>query len=180
MEQGFTLIELLITILVMTIGISGAFLAIQQGIIAIDYSNNRFIAAFLAQEGVEIIKNIRDSNLLEYYYVSDLTAWNKGLITGVGVADFELQYTDAQSLDPALTEPSCSPSCDFDDLRFLRKSENGFYNYNNLEQATRFKRKVNIEEIGTYLLEIEVTVYWRRRGGEIQEIVVSQELYDWW
>ena len=176
MEQGFTLIELLITTLVMTIGISGAFMAIQQGIIAVDYSNSRFTAAFLAQEGIEIIKNIRDTNVLEYYYVSESVPWKEGLRAG----DFEAEYADAQSLNPILTEPICSPFCDFNDLRFLTKSEDGFYNYNPLEKATKFKRKVSIEEAELYLLKIEVTVYWKGRGRNIQEITVCQELYDWW
>jgi prepilin-type N-terminal cleavage/methylation domain-containing protein len=180
MEQGFTLIELLITTLVMTIGISGAFLAIQQGIIAVDYSNSRFTAAFLAQEGIEIVKNIRDTNLLEYYYISESIPWNEGLTTGAAVADFEVEYTDPQSLDPVLTEPICSPFCGFDDLRFLTKSKDGFYNYNGLEKVTKFKRKVRIEEAELYLLKIEVTVYWKGRGGNVQEIIVCQELYDWW
>jgi len=160
----------------MTIGISGAFLAIQQGILAVDYSNSRFTAAFLAQEGVEIVKNIRDTNLLEYYYISELISWKEGLRAG----DFEVQHTDTQSLDPILTEPICSPFCGFDDLRFLAKSEDGFYNYNSLEKVTKFKRKARIEEAEAYLLKIEVTVYWMGRGGNIQELIVCQELYDWW
>lgn len=180
MNSGFTLIELLITITVMTIGITGAFVAIQQGIFLVDYSNSRFTAALLAQEGVEIIKSIRDTNLLEYNYISTTTPWNEGLTpVPADSVEFEVQYTDPQSFDPVLTKPACSPFCDFNGLRFLTRGEDGFYNYDDLEEETKFKRKIRIDQVGDSLLKIEVTVYWRGRGGRMQELIVSQEIYDW-
>lgn len=171
MKQGFTLIELLITILVITVGIAGAFIAIQQGISAIDYSSSRFTAALLAQEGVEIIKNIRDTNLLQN------TAWNDGFsIDG----DYEVQYSDPHSLDPSLAKPACSPNCDFVDasLRFLKKTDNGFYNYTSPNE-TKFKRRINITTVSPDKLELEITVYWRKRGGGHYELILRQHIYNW-
>ena len=180
-HRGFTLIELLITITVVTIGITGAFIAIQQGISAIGYANSRFVAAFLAQEGVEIIKSIRDTNLLEYNYISTSTPWNEGLSPSPSpAADFEIEYVNPHSLDPILTEPGCSPVCDFDGLRFLKKTKHGFYNYSSLGEDTQFKRRIHIEEVAVDHLKVDITVYWKKRGGGNHELTLRQHLYDWW
>jgi len=177
LNRGFTLIELLVTISVVSVGIVGALIAIQQGIVAIDYAKNRLTAALLAQEGVEILKNIRDTNLLEYSYVSASTPWNEGLSVG----EYEAEYSDVMGPDPNLVQPSCSPSCGFDDsqLRFLKFSEIQGYNYS-IGEDTGFKRKINITQVGSDQYDVDVVVYWRKRGGGNYEIVLKQYLYEWW
>ncbi len=168
-NKGFTLVELLIAISVISVGIAGAFIATQQSISVIDYANSRFTAAFLAQEAVEIIKNIRDTNILQ-----STGAWNKGFsVTG----DYEVEYDDPQLLDPFLNMPACSP-CGFDDLNFLRKTDDGFYNYTS-GVDTKFKRKINIITIAPDKLELEITVYWRKRGGGYHELILKQYIYNW-
>ncbi len=182
-HNGFTLIELLITITVVNVGIAGALIAIQQGIGAIDYSNSRFTAALLAQEGVEIVKNIRDTNLLEYNYVSETISWSNNFDPGgVGMErDYEVQYTDVGSTDPSLSVPTCSPSCDFYSLSFLKKTADGFYNYDSGD-ATKFKRRIHIQKAieSADRIKIEVIVYWRKRGGGVSALQLSQEIYNWW
>ncbi|MCX6738200.1 MAG: prepilin-type N-terminal cleavage/methylation domain-containing protein [Candidatus Parcubacteria bacterium] len=174
-QKGFTLIEMIITIGVVSVGIVGAFIAVQQGIIAVDYANSRFTAALLAQEGVEIIKNIRDTNLLEYNYISTSIAWNEDLRTG----DFEVQYTDPRLINPILTQPACSPSCSPDGLRLLKKSTTAFYNYNTGDDS-RFKRVVHIESPNNDQMDATITVYWQKRGGGYYSISLLQHLYNWW
>ncbi len=174
-DNGFTLIEMLITITVVSVGIMGVFIAVQQGIIAVDYSSSRFTAALLAQEGVEIIKNIRDTNLLEYNYVSASTIWSEGL----GAGDFEVQYTDPTTANPVLGQPICSPSCGPDGLRLLKRSISGFYNYDSGED-TRFKRLIHIESPNADQLDATITVYWKKRGGGYYSISLLQHLYNWW
>jgi len=169
-SKGFTLIEFLVTISVVSIGIIGAFVAIQQGIIAIDYAKNRLTAAMLAQEGVEILKSIRDTNLLEYSYVSNSTPWNEGLSIG----DYEVDYMDAHGPDPVLRD--CT-GCDYDALSFLRLSDK--YNYTSGED-TGFKRKISITQIGIDQYDVDVVVYWKKRGGGYYEIALKQYLYEWW
>ena len=174
-QKGFTLIEMVITISVVSVGIIGAFIAVQQGIVAVDYANSRFTAALLAQEGVEIIKNIRDTNLLEYNYISSGTPWNEGIVVG----DFEVQYTDPQLIDPVLTSLICSPNCSADNLRFLKKSVSGFYNYSTGDD-TRFKRIIHIESPNADQMDATIIVYRKKRGGGYYNISLLQHLYNWW
>jgi len=171
--QGFTLIELLITITVITVGILGVFVAIQQGISTVDYSRSRLTSAFLSQEGVEIIKNIRDTNLLERS-----VDWDDGIDPGAAVEEYEVVYDDVNNAGVNLNAAACSPNCNFSNLRFLKKIDDGFYNYT-LGDDTRYKRKVRIERMSNEHLRLTIVVYWRTKKG-YEEFKVMQEMYKWW
>ena len=60
--RGFTIIEVLATFGILVIGIVAAQIALTQGITAATRNVNEFIAAHLAEEGLELVRNIRDNN----------------------------------------------------------------------------------------------------------------------
>lgn len=62
--EGFTLVETLVAIAVLVLGILGAFTAAQSGISSAILSKDQVIAFYLAAEGIEQIRNIRDENAL--------------------------------------------------------------------------------------------------------------------
>ncbi len=62
---GFTILEVLFTILVISIGALTAFVVVQQIISQTFSSSYRLTAAYLAKEGIEIVRNTRDTNWLE-------------------------------------------------------------------------------------------------------------------
>ena len=62
--RGFTIIEVIMAIFVLVVGVVGIY-SIAPRIVSITSINNRkFIASQLAREGIEIVRNIRDSNWL--------------------------------------------------------------------------------------------------------------------
>ena len=61
---GFTIIELVISIFILSIGIIGIFGAFSVVTILTSDSADRLTATYLAQEGMEIVRNIRDTNWL--------------------------------------------------------------------------------------------------------------------
>jgi len=175
-QHGFTLIELLITISVITVGIIGTFTAVQQGVSVVDYSRSRLTAAFLAQEGVEIIKNIRDTNLLEGRLGT--VVWNEGIDPGDSPEEYEVVYSDVDTAGVNLGSSACSPNCDFSNLRFLKKTDNVLYNYITGDD-TRYKRKIRIEKISDEHLRLTIVVYWTTKKGN-DEFQLIQEMYKWW
>jgi len=180
MNKGFTLVELLITITVILVGLVGTFTAVQQGITTIDYARSRLTASLLAQEGVEIVKNIRDTNLLEGRSVS--IDWHEGLdpedyTPGATSKVYEVEYEDIEDLASSFTTLGCDP-CIFDDLRFLTQDNNGFYGYSGAT-VTRYKRMVRMEKIAENHLRLTITVYWRTRNGN-RDFVLIQEMFAWW
>jgi len=64
-DAGFTILEVVVAISLITVGITAIFTLYQQTISITRVSSQRLIAAYLAQEGIEIVRNIRDTNWIE-------------------------------------------------------------------------------------------------------------------
>jgi hypothetical protein len=60
--NGFTLVEALVAISILMIAVTGPMVVAQKGLISAISSKDQMIAAFLAQDAIEYIKNVRDSN----------------------------------------------------------------------------------------------------------------------
>ena len=61
-KKAFTLIEVLIAILIFALGLTSIFMLINSSIKANSFNKNQIIAANLAREEIELLRNIRDSN----------------------------------------------------------------------------------------------------------------------
>ncbi|MFH1292253.1 MAG: prepilin-type N-terminal cleavage/methylation domain-containing protein, partial [bacterium] len=93
MTKGFTLIETIIAISLLTTGVVGSFALMQRVTSFTSISSSQFIASYLAQEGIEIIRNIRDTNYLE------LQDWDGGIDNANTGADFRLDYSSEEFPD---------------------------------------------------------------------------------
>lgn len=62
-KAGFTLIEALVAITILLVGVIGPLGLAAQGIADGLFAKNQIVANYLAQEGVELIINRRDSNV---------------------------------------------------------------------------------------------------------------------
>lgn len=63
-RRGFTLLEVLIAITVLSFAITATFTAAQSGLSTAIESKNQVVSFYLAQEAVEFIRNLRDTNAL--------------------------------------------------------------------------------------------------------------------
>jgi len=72
-KKGFTVLEVLIAVLVLTIGGLAAYSVVQQIVFKTFSANYRLSAAYLAKEGIEIVRNTRDTNWIE------AENWDNGL-----------------------------------------------------------------------------------------------------
>ena len=63
-KKSFTLIEVIVAIFLITVGAGGAFILIQRTIAFTDIISSQLTATYLAQEGIEMVRNARDSNWL--------------------------------------------------------------------------------------------------------------------
>lgn len=152
-NKSFTLIEVIIAIFILTVGTVGAFSLIQRTIALTSISSSRLTAAYLAQGGMEIVRNIRDSN-----YLQELS-WDTGL-TGCS-SGCEADYNDS-----ALSA----------DLGRFLKIDGGFYNYD-IGTDTIFKRKITLIP-GVDILEVSTEVSWQERGRSHQ-VTAQTKLYNW-
>jgi len=132
-QEGFTLVELMIVVLIVSIGMAGAMDLFFRIFIFSRLISEKLTAAYLAQEGIEITRNIRDVNWLQ----------NNDWDFGIGGARRQADYND-ESL--AIYQDT------------YLKIDNGFYNHDSGENS-KFKREINIEKQEDEIL-IVVTVRW--------------------
>lgn len=63
-NKGFTLVETLVAIAIFATSVTGLISITARGINDNVYVKNKLIASYLSQEGVELVRNIRDNSLL--------------------------------------------------------------------------------------------------------------------
>lgn len=78
-KNGFSLIEVLVTLMILSVGITAISALMAGNIRASVNAKNQIIASGLAQEGVELVKNlkdVRDNNGISPTFLSDIPDGN--------------------------------------------------------------------------------------------------------
>ena len=85
--KGFTLVETMVAITILTLAVSGAFMAASSAINAANIASDQLTASYLAQEGIEYVRVMRDNTYLTAYHAAgadiSATAWSS-FISSVG------------------------------------------------------------------------------------------------
>ena len=63
---GFTLVETFVAISIFTVSLLGIISVLASNIANISYAKQKMTATYLAQEGIEYVRNIRDTDALTY------------------------------------------------------------------------------------------------------------------
>lgn len=144
---GFTMVELIVTIAILSFGILGVYGAFSP-LIAQNYTTaSQFKAIYLAQEGFEIIKNMRDNNIIKN------RDWNFGLQDCGGGC--QADYKTATMAETSFNELKA-----YDENNFLKINADGFYGYD-AGTNTIFKRRITIIQLeNPDILRIEVKIFW--------------------
>ena len=73
--SGFTLIELIVGMTIFSIGLAGIYALLQTTMSTVRYSQDEIIVSGLLREQIDLVNNIRDTNLRNYI------SWDSLLIT---------------------------------------------------------------------------------------------------
>ena len=167
MTKGFTLIEVLAAMFIMLIGVLGVFSLISRTVTFNSSVNSQLVASYLAQEGLELVRNIRDTNFLKIH---------KG--AGGNWTD------DIIACDPPY-DPPCVVDREADYIetalgvsqgRFLKIS-GGLYSYT-AGDDTIFKRNISIVQSSADALSVSVDVSWLDKENT-RTVRGATELYNW-
>lgn len=139
-KRGFTLVEAMVAISILSLAITGPMLIAQKGIGSAIYARDQITAFYLAQEAVEYIRNVRDTNRIAG------SSWLNGLTACVDTGSAETCTVDARKTD--FTSPGAIGSCpggvcpkiSFDPVTNL-------YGYG-IGSPTQFTRTVSIDTRG--------------------------------
>lgn len=161
-QQGFTLVETLVAIVVLTLSITGPLFIAQQSFNSAVTARDRTTASFLAQEGIEYIRSVRDHN-----YLSNESSWLQDLDVCFGS---NCAIDSSVSTYPSIT--ACSGNC-----APLKKNDSGFYGYATGDD-TRFIRTISMVQVQAHEVLITSEVTWTVRGTT-RSVVVRERLFDW-
>lgn len=154
-HRAFTLVEVLVALAVLSIGLVPAFYHVTGAVLLAGRIRDSLITANLAQEGVEIVRSLRDAN------------WFKGLAYDDGFDDClpggcSVQFDSGSVLDKQGA------------LRL--DPATGLYQYQRGE-PTPYTRTLYITRLPDSV-RVESVVQWDYRG-QPREYRVRAYLYDW-
>ncbi len=155
-ERGILLVESMVAITVIIFGLLAIMTLVSRSLSLNRVVSDQYIAAHLAAEGVEIVKDVVDTN-----YLQD-QAFNQGLTPG----DYNIDYEFVSKNEN------------------LRYDPNEGYNHTN-GILTPFKRVIKIENFDDpdsgNVVEIKVNsiVTWTTRGGGKFEINAEDHFFNW-
>lgn len=170
---GFTLIETLVAISLLTVAIVAPMSLTAQSLAAAYYARDQITAFYLAQEAIEALRSIRDTQILEIARVADASGVN---LFGPIPLDNQPFIVDARTADPAAAITVCSESvCPPLD------TDGTLYGYETDWVPTNFTRTVRASLVNgsNDEIRISVTVSWRTGAFQSRSFSISENLYRW-
>ncbi len=79
-SKGFSLIEVLIAISILLVGVLSAFALVSRSLASVPVIQDRLVASFLAQEKLEGVRKVRDSNFLKILHDIEVDDWASGIV----------------------------------------------------------------------------------------------------
>ena len=156
-RSGQALIEALVAMSVLSIGFMGIFHLLSQSLALNRVVSSNYVGSYLAGEGIEVVKNIIDSNIV----AAGAGSWKSGL----GDGNYEVQYNSAAVAN--------------NQNRFiLYDSNTHLYGYGS-GSTTMFKRVVTIENLSAREMKVKSKVTWTGYGGGASEVEVEDHFYNW-
>ncbi len=166
-QGGFTLIETMVAITILVVAVSGPLTLASQSLFASVYAKDQTTAFYLAQEAVELVRNKRDGNMLEF-----LDGQGTNWLAGIPVD------TNLRADIPNDTLTACGTQAVCLGNKLLH--DNVFYNYVS-GSASRFGRSVIITPNPNFSDEaiIAVTVQWQTGSFKVRSFTLQERIYNW-
>jgi len=173
-NSGFTLVETLVAISIFTISILALMSVLAKGMSDTNYAKQQMTASYLAQEGIEYIRNMRDTSVLSGS--SSLDGWN-AFISKISVCNLEKLCGFDSSISQIDSNPIffCS---EHNDCRLF--VNNGDYNIDPNGADSGFTRTIisDTTNLGNDEIKIISKVEWTQGSGT-HNVTFSENLYNW-
>jgi len=171
--RGFTLLETLVAISILIVAITATFSAAQSGLASAIEARDQVVAFYLAQEAVELVRNVRDENSLQGLpwltglsaIVSDSCYFGKSCV----VDGITKSFT-------ACTSPTICPNLSQDTN--TSSSQYGQYGYNSSWTPTAYNREIQLTQIGPDEITATVIMTWTR-GPFTKVFKVKESIFNW-
>lgn len=163
---GFSLIEVLVALSLLTVVFLGIVqLMARSGQVA-EQAQDKFIAASLAREGLELVRAVRDTT---WFTDADRSHWIQGAMCG----DFTYDAARLRQQQPFGTSA---------DSRLYIQSDGQWTHQPNTSGETSFQRVMSVDcsekDNTPPRVTVSSRVGWDYRGQQ-REVVLKERLYNW-
>ncbi|OIO07544.1 hypothetical protein COX68_03360 [Candidatus Falkowbacteria bacterium CG_4_10_14_0_2_um_filter_41_15] len=165
-KLAFSLLETIVVLFIVSIGLVSILSLTVDSVRAQNLNKNSLVAYRLAQEGLELIKNARDSNFIQNSS-STPVVWNLGIEGVPGSDKYKVDYV---SSTPEVIAGMAEAR--------LRLDAADFYLHNDAYPNSIFSRMITITPGGAASSTVVSLVEWLDQGQTYQ-VELKSILYDW-
>ena len=180
LQAGFTLIETLVAISLLSVAIVAPMALTSQSLAAAYYARDQITAYHLAQEAIEAMRAIRDSQILQIALSpsgSTIDIFDSAIIPISSPGLDNPFRIDARQLDPAQAIARCA--LDSGGVCAPLQTDGTLYGYDPSWATTHFTRTVRASFVGTDEVRVTVTITWQTGAFKIRTFNISENLYRW-
>lgn len=165
-RRGFSLAEVIIALGILTFGLIAIASLLLQNMQVEVLNKNYLVASMLAQEGVELVRNVRDENWVQF------NDW----LEDIPVGTFAIDYQGRSSVNSI-------PNSIEDAGTKLYLNGESFYSHDSTLRPTAFHRLITVtliedaDEDKEYIL-LKSDVMWSGRFGE-RHYTIDTVLFNW-
>lgn len=187
---GFTLLEVVVALAVILAAVIGPVAMVSRSVYSIPQAKNQLIAVNLAQEGIELIRVIRENNVICQAKGAVGWTWDRDYTGAAGStiigSNRAIDTTDSVSVGcvggVTVTNPRITGACA---STFLKLDASGRYGYLG-NTPTQFTRCVTIARPVSPdgnisvndILDVVSTVQWTDRNLA-KNVTLQERLYNW-
>ncbi|MFA6257297.1 MAG: type II secretion system protein [Candidatus Paceibacterota bacterium] len=182
-NTGYTLIETLVALSIFSISILGILVTLSQSVADTSYAQKKVVAAYLAQEGIEYVRNLRDTYMI-YNTNNPKTGWSdftsRLLTDGCDIGCYfdpaELVFTD--ETQPMLDLGIYPCDAEICPNYLVYNQTTGEYGYSALGENTGLRRTIRAEQVNANEEKITSIVSWEQGSGSYS-VELSDNLFNW-
>jgi prepilin-type N-terminal cleavage/methylation domain-containing protein len=173
--RGFTLVETMVAIAILTIAVAGPLYTADRAVVAAEIANNQLTASYLAQEGIEYVRMVRDNSYLSAYQNNPVTATSVGWANFTGsiapLCSTSCQFDPANGSTPlvACSGSSCSSLYLSPTNVYTQQSSNGSTSYT----PTPYARTIQVVPTSSTEEKVISTVSWNFHGTSYSETIID-------
>ncbi len=168
--EGFTILELMIGIFILMVAVTGIYVLVSRLFIYNRYLSSKMTAAYLTQEGIEVVRGIRDANWI------NSNEWTAGI--------FCCEIDNSCPFGRTCQCDGCE--ADYESTRLypasgdnLEIDSNDFFSYPASSQwITDFERIIGVRKHNEEYIEVCVTTQWGPKTDNYM-VRACDKLYNW-
>lgn len=168
-KSAFSLLETIVVLFIVSIGLVSILSLTVDSVRAQNLNKNSLLAYHLAEEGLELIKNVRDTNFIQNTTSSPI-AWNRYID---GVSPNNKYRVDYANFQPVLVSGISEAK-----LQLSAGANPGFYLHDGTSPDSMFSRMITVDSAGTASSTVSSLVEWVDQGQTYQ-VELKTIIYDW-